>query len=904
MEFQRKKVAAAIGYALGAGGIAAVVAGPALAQDVRVEVTGSNIKRVESEGALPVQVVTKTEIEREGIVTTEGLVARLSANASIGGLGSAGSEGGFNVGYTSASLRGLGGSRTLVLLNGRRMSNTAFSGTSVDLNSIPLAAIERVEILTDGASAIYGTDAIAGVINFILRKDFTGFEGMAYYGDSEQGGGSQQHYNIAGGWGDLAKDKFNIFATVDYQKLERIKAADREFSKTAYLPFAPGGNFDRTSGNSIPGNVFLPSTGQTISPGLPGCLPPYSFPTLSASGRTQCRFDFASVIDIVPDQEMWNVLGSAKWQFLPDHQAFIDASWAQNKTTTRISPAPVSSATLLSGDPVLTIPGTPYYPTAFAIANGVNGQPLEVFWRSLELGPRTDNITTEQSRVVGGVQGTIAKWDYSAAVNWSQSKAWDEWPEGWSIGSALLPILNSGQINLFGFNTPQAIALLKTAGATGKVTEAKGTSTDFELKASSDIYNLPAGPLALALGGNYRKEEYEFTASDIISGGDVLGLGGSTPTLPKVTRNVWDLFGELNIPIVKTLEANIAVRYDDYEDVGSTTNPKVSLRWQPTRELLFRGSYGKGFRAPSLIELFQPFQFGATGGQYDDPKRCAQTGSPRDCNTQFTTRGGGNPDLKPEKSTQWSLGGIVEPVPGFSLGADYWNIEIKDVIGQPSEDAIFGDINASEAAGLIVRYAPGSPGCQNAGAGLPCPINFGIQGQVNLTKLDVSGVDVNLGARLPRQNWGSIDVKFNGTYYIKWNQQNVGEDEVHLAGKFAGNAATVVSQGASAGAVPRWKHNWAGNYNYGPWQATLSQTYQNGYVDDGDARRVGSYSLWALAGGYTGVKNLTLQLGIKNLFDRDPPFTRQGNTFQVGYDPAYADPVGRFFWGSIKYAFK
>jgi iron complex outermembrane receptor protein len=318
-----------------------------------------------------------------------------------------------------------------------------------------------------------------------------------------------------------------------------------------------------------------------------------------------------------------------------------------------------------------------------------------------------------------------------------------------------------------------------------------------------------------------------------------------------------------------------------------------------------RGSVGTGFRAPSLIELFQPFQFGATGNQYDDPRRCASTGSPRDCNTQFTTRGGGNPELKPERSDQWSIGAIVEPVTGISAGLDYWNIKIKDVIGQPSEEMIFGDILASEASGLIVRYAPGSAGCQGNPANLPCPISYGIQGNLNLIKLEVAGYDVTLNYRSPRMNWGALDFKFTGTYYDKWDQQSEGGDVEHLAGRFAGDAAaTVITQGASGGAVPRWRHKGSLQYNYGPWQGTLAQTFQNGYLDQGDTRRVGSYSLWDLSGGYTGIKNLTVQLGVKNLFDRDPPFTRQGSTFQVGYDPTYGDPRGRFWWGSLKYAFK
>jgi iron complex outermembrane receptor protein len=175
-----------------------------------------------------VTVITRAQLESEGIQTAFEAMERLSANSSIGGLNSQGAIGATGTGFSSASLRGLGGTRTLVLMNGRRLANTSFNGGMVDINSIPISAIERIEVLTDGASAIYGTDAIAGVINFILRKDFTGVEAYAYYGDSEQGGGKTERYSGTLGWGELARDKFNVFATFDYTKIEEIHAAQRE----------------------------------------------------------------------------------------------------------------------------------------------------------------------------------------------------------------------------------------------------------------------------------------------------------------------------------------------------------------------------------------------------------------------------------------------------------------------------------------------------------------------------------------------------------------------------------------------------------------------------------------------------------------------------------------------------
>jgi iron complex outermembrane receptor protein len=906
MIFQRKKVASALAYVLGVGGAATLIAVPAQAADIRVDVTGSNIKRIEGEGALPVQTITRGDIERQGIQTVEELVVRLSANSSIGGLSLSGAEGSTLTGYSAASLRGLGAPRTLVLLNGKRLANTAFSGAAVDINAIPLSAIERVEILTDGASAIYGTDAIAGVINFILRQDFTGFEGFAYYGDSEQGGGKEQRYNVAGGWGDLGRDKFNVFATFDYHKVDNIKASQRDFAKTTLIPNAPGGPYDKTSGNSIPGNVFIPGVG-TRNPGNPACLPPFSFPGISASARLQCRFDYASVIDVVPPSENYEVFGSARWQFSPNHQAYVDALWQQNTATARVSPPPISSATILSGEDVLTIPSSPFYPHALAQQFGVDGQPLAVSWRGLELGPRTDENKTTQYRVVGGLQGNLAGWDYNAYVNWTKSKAEDKWVAGWSVGSTLLPILNSGQINLFGFNTPEAVALMKTALINQKVYSADSDMTEFNVTASNEIYKLPAGPLALALGATYRHEKYSLDVAPVVESGDVPGLGGANQSISDKTRNVWAVYAELNIPIVPTLEGNVAVRYDDYQSIGSTTNPKFSLRWTPTKELLVRGSAGTGFRAPSLVDLNQQV-IGATGGTYDDPLRCPSTGSPRDCEAQFNSQQNGDPALKPERSRNWTVGFVFEPVPAFSFGIDYWWIKIKDVIGLPAETPIFSNMVASEAAGLIVRYAPGSPGCQNAQSPpLPCPVAFGVQRLSNLLELKTDGFDVNATFRMPPQPWGQLKIDFNGTYLMSWDQQSQGEETLHLAGIYGGGLAATVQGSGSTGGFPRWKHNAAATWTYGPWQATLNQLFVNSYQDDssdGVIRDVGTYSVWGLQGRYTGFKNLELTLGVKNLFDKDPPFSRQTNSFQVGYDPSIADPTGRFYYASVKYAFK
>ena len=907
-----RKLSAAVVRALGAGLTVALASPAAFAQQAqkieKIEVTGSNIKRIEGESSLPVTVITRAQLEAEGIQTAMEAIERLSSNSSIGGVNLQASIGATGVGYASASLRGLGGVRTLVLMNGRRLANTAFQGGTVDINAIPLSAVERVEVLTDGASAIYGTDAIAGVINFILRKDFTGAEAYAYFGDSEAGGGKVERYSATLGWGDLDRNRFNAFMTFDYNKVQEIKASQRAFSRSAYLPNAPGGVSDRTSGNSFPGNVFLPAVagrdGTTRNPTYPQCFAPFSFPTLNAATAGQCRFDFASVIDILPPSESYNAFGALKFRLAPTHEAFMEAAWQRTTSIARASPSPISAATILSGEPVITSPGSPFYPTALATQFGVNGQALEVFWRALELGPRTDENEVQQTRLVAGLAGQLGAWDYSTAINWSESKATDTWIGGWVRGSVLLPLLNSGRVNLFGFNTPAIVDELRTAMVLEPVIKAKGESTEYDVRASRELMQLRGGALSLALGSSIRQEKFEFISSQTVRDADVPGLGGSISTVPSVSRNVWALFAEANIPVAKNLEANLAVRFDDYEDVGNSTNPKVSLRWTPSREVLLRMSYGTGFRAPSLPELNTPAFFGATGNNYDDPVRCPGTGSPRDCNTQFTTQLGGNLALKPEKSKNFTAGLVFEPAPGLSFSADYYRIKIDDVIGIPAEEPIFSNIPASEAAGLLFRYAPGSTGCPTPTPGLPCPVNFGVQTLVNLTELTTEGVDVAASYRFPRASWGRLSVGFNGTYLLKWNQKSIGQDTQRLAGQFGGGVAATVAGSGSTGGFPHWKHNLTVTTDFGPLQVTAHQLFVGHYTDAEAGREVGTYSVVGLNAAYSGLRNFTFSLGVKNVFDTDPPYTRQAQSFQVGYDPALADPTGRFWYASMRYRFK
>jgi iron complex outermembrane receptor protein len=886
-------------------GIAVAALGQEQPEDVggaiKIYVTGSNIPRSEVESALPVQVLTRDDIERSGAATTPELLSKVSANI-LGFSDQLAIGNPYNpprAGLSSANLRGIGDGSTLVLLNGRRVANYAFDGGMVDISAIPLSAIERVEILKDGASAIYGTDAIAGVINFILRKDFHGFEATGYGAWTQHGGADAWQAIASAGYGDLATDKFNAFATASYQRQQTLRAGDRPFSRTGYIPAEGVNSLLQTS---FPANIRLPQN-RLVNPTLAsGCAPPLSIPTNDPVSSTTpfCGYDYASTIDILPPVERTGVVGRATVQVNADNQVFTEVDFAYNRFVFRDAPTAIQQSVFqTNGLPVLYPAGGPYYPTEFAAANGISG-PLNLFYRTADLGLRTRTIDTQALRVVAGAEGAAWGWQYGTALTYSENRQTESFASGYVSAQRLLAALATGRINPFGPSGPDGEALLASTQVVGDVHDGKGTTLDFDVKASRDIYQLVGGSLAIALGAEARHEKLDNVYAPAWSSGDLVG-GGGNPQSVGGTRTVGALFVEASVPFVKEFEAQIAARYDHYSDFGGTTNPKVAVRWQPARTLLLRTSWGTGFRAPTLYDLYTPSSKAPTFTTNDDPVRCPRTGLPSDCNAAFPVTNQGNPNLEPEKSEQFNAGVVWGPLAQLSFTVDYWKINKSGFIGTLQPAIIFNQFDRYEPTNII-RGQP-DPNFPD----LPGPITSILVNKQNLGNLHTSGVDVSakwLGRATPV---GALSFGLDGTYVLTWDGQYNGITYTSALGR---NAVAL----GTPGPVPRWKHYATLNWQYGPWGATLAQTYQSGYVDanvsgSGTAlpvppRRVGRYDIWDLQGRYAGFQNATIVLGVKNLMDRAPPFSNQQFTRQVGYDPAYADPRGRVFYAQLTFAFK
>jgi iron complex outermembrane recepter protein len=878
----------------------------------KIEVTGSNIKRIEGESALPVTVIKRADIERTGVTTAAQLLDRLQANSGATvnlsqGVGDAGKPG-----YTGASLRGLGPNNTLVLLNGRRIANYAFDGAAVDVNSIPLAAIERVEILRDGASAIYGTDAIGGVINFILRNDFRGVEGSVYVTKTDRGGGDTTKYSLTGGYGDLNTQRFNVLVSLDKEENDPIKASSRPFAATAIRPDL---GVQQTSGNSIPANIRTLGGANPLA--ATGCAPNLGSYYLNRGGDrsdVQCRYDFTSVLDIYPPVDRQSAVVRATFQAMNELAVFGEYVYVKNKSTFASSETPVND--FLGNGPFLYPAGGRYYPAPFRLPDGTLVTPtgdLSIAWRAKDAGRRTDEAISTATRYVLGVKGTIAAWDYEAGYNKSESKVADTYIDGWLSEARLRREIATGAINVFSITGQDAagLAALQRAKILEDVRRSKGTVESFDAKASSELTRWAAGPLNLAFGVETRKEKFDDNPLPVLSGGDVQGGGGNLP-VTRADRRVSAVFGELSIPIIKDLEVQLAIRSDRYSDFGSSTNPKISIRWNPTKDLLLRSSYNTGFRAPSLPDLFQPRYFSNTAAPHNDPIRCptgagigAYVDEGLECDAQFQNQLGGVNTLKPEKSRQASFGFVFEPGKDLSLSSDFFWIERKNSLQSLSDTTVFdyyAAIDPINAQGRFVRNVRAANGscvgddpANPTPANVVCSINYVVQVQENVGTYTLRGLDLSAAYSLGMGGWGKTKISLDGTYISKYSYQFAkGGPVTNNAGLFT----------ADNGAVARWRHVLAFNWNMGPWGATLNQNFVLGYKDAGGARRVGSTETYDAQATWSGIKGLQLVLGVRNIMDRDPAQSAQGQTFQVGYDPRYGDPFGRLFYGKIAYSFK
>ncbi|HUR90252.1 MAG TPA: TonB-dependent receptor [Ramlibacter sp.] len=891
--FRRTVVARAAITAL--WGTAAMVASQeTLAQQTsleRVEITGSAVRRVDAETALPITVLKVEELRQQGFTTVEDIVNTLSSNQSFTGTSQA--VGGITGGGAFANLRGIGANRTLVLLNGRRIANQAVGAagdsSAPDLNTIPLAAIDRIEVLRDGASSLYGTDAIGGVINFITKKDFQGGEASVQYNSPQHPGGKSYEVSAGYGHGDLDKDKWNFFGFVDWQHQEKLTTPQR----------ASFANSAKTSPTGFPGAWSQGST--AISPFAPACNQQYQAP----SGTT-CAYYYWNWVDLVPKSDRLTGMLKGTIALGGDHQLGLEYTAAKTGVWTNVAGVPEGALTMNPSSPFFPGNGVTPAPPAGTVWDPT--QPIRIRWRTIPAGPRADHNDNFQQRLVASLEGTIAGWDYNTGFAWNRITTSDTLIGGYVNDNIIRNAVLNGTLNPFTPNLPpDQLAIVQSAVQTGKLFTAKGDVLAWDGRIGRELGDwFSAGrKAALAVGAEVRHEKYVQLANTAYANQVVSSTGFDPNTDNQGQRSVWAVYGELNVPVTKAFEVTGSIRYDHYPDFGSTINPKLSAKFAPSDKWAVRGALTTGFRAPSLYELHSAQVFTNTANPWDDPVRCPGgnpiPGASRsdNCGVQFMALAGGNPKLTPEKSKSLTFGFVLQPVPEFDATIDFWWLRLTNQIGALADQTVFGDPLGAYAS-HFVRAPDGSlasDGSQCNTAANPGPqCGYVLLLNDNLGGTHTNGVDLAANYRL-RTGSGNWVFRLQETYVAKFEFQN------------EKNGPWVQGVGVYAGGGPTFRNQFtvSANWSMGAWSAGIVNHYRSGYLDADLGQvpvlNVSAYSTFDIFGSWSPTKALTLTLGVKNALDKKPPATVQGATFQVGYDPRFADPYQRVFYARGTYRF-
>ena len=932
--------------------------GAAAKDETAIIVTGSSIKRKPQESAVPLQIYTNEDIKREGISSPEQFIAllnsngngadNLAANSDI----TSGAQRGTN-GVSSANLRNQGSGGTLILLNGRRVASHGLGGGAVDVNQIPFAAVERVEVLKDGASAIYGTDAIGGVINFILKKNYEGLGLSTFVDKTQHGGGDIYKASVTAGIGNLDNDGFNIMVAGSYSENKALRGLQRDFV-TTNLPSAglsadtrgtPFATIFPVAGTLITNGTLPQIQGSNVAgvnvlniPGGAGCssisgqfaydAELWGFP----ERRFACSYETGKPAVLQQPLQTISFVGRGVVR-LGEHEVSLEYLRSNADAAKSFSPVQISNngstqrlrypvagaayagilAQLRAGFPTSTFDGT---------------SPIAYRWRCLECGPRTIQTTTDADRIYLDAKGPLfGGWEYHAGISRATSSSTSTLGKGYyyrgtradgtddpnaplspgATNRGIIGALNSGLINVFlqpgQTQTAAGLAAIQAASAEGVILYGgKFKVTEIDASATGGLFNLPGGEVKAAIGVDYRKEEYSFNGDARAAALRPTILAAPFDdafALDTRSRTIKAAYAELLLPVFNGFELNAALRLDDYTGFGSTVNPKVSFRYAPIPQIAFRGSYSTGFRVPSFNQIFNgTLESPLPGADLADPKTCpgGRPSAMAGCAViNPNVLSGGNLNVGPEKAKQWGLGVVFQPSSDFSATVDWWKIDRTGAITTLSvreltdNFAIFQDRFIRDSAGTLIQI---DQRVVNAGAAFTQGIDVSLRGAGDLGP-------------------GRIGMTLDGTYLLVKKSQLVPSAPV------SPSEIGVFTFSGDLGL--RWKHNIAITYGVGDFDFSLSQLFRLGYKNNQIGQiasgtltrpytvdRVRDYVTFNMSASYSGIKNMKLTAGVKNILDTDPPFAITYDTDTgagSSWEPRVADPRGRAFTLLLEYKF-
>jgi iron complex outermembrane receptor protein len=883
-----------------------------------ITVTGSAVPRIDVETPSPVTVLTAAQIQRSGLTTLADVVRSISADNS-GSIPNAFGAG-FAAGSSGVALRGLTVNSTLVLIDGHRNASYAVSDDGqrsfVDLNTIPLAAVERIEVLKDGASSLYGADAIAGVVNVILKPSFKGAEGTFDVGTSQHGGGLTRKATLLFGGGDLEKDGHNAYVSIQYQKDNPIYLRDRSFPYNTAdlsriggsnsLAGQPGALSGTTSAVVSPGHLATPGDLTTgVADGASRPLTNCGQGTVAGNDGTNayCTQDFPNQYGQATNaMEQGGIYSRFTVKLNDTTRAYLSASYFESKTTVNANPSQIEVSTPTNTGNIALPP---------TLANGqlnpnnpfaASGQYALINYAFGDI-PSNNQYDNHNARLVGDVAGTLGDWGYdvTAVVNhtWLNTDQ-----KGLINYDALITAINTGSYN---FVNPSAnSSAVRNALAPGYSKTSTSDLDSLDIAVNRTFGQLDGGPIGFAAGLQARHEAQDDPTLN--PGLEFLGLGNAHT---QGSRNVTGAYVEVDAPLFQSLEVDVSGRYDHYTDIGNGFTPKVGLKWKPVDWFALRGTYSKGLRAPSFAENGSSSATGFTtygASALPDNFAAAHNGSPYvtvPYALAITTNA--NPNIKPEKATNYTLGIVLQPTSWLNASIDYYNIEKKNVIATADVGAALDAYyNGAPLPVGITQVIGDRPDAANPTA-LARPAEV-IGEYINANSLKTTGVDVDIQAHFDFNNDWHYIAELSGTQIFNWaltlpdgtRQQFVGTH-----GPYA------LSSGAG---TPRTRGSFANTVIWNKLTGTLTMYYVSGlanYAQDQSGfeplssiplnGRIGSFTYFDLTGSYEITDHIAITGSVENLFDRKAPID-PANYAANNYNPTYdlAGVIGRFYNVGVK----
>ncbi|WP_236250590.1 TonB-dependent receptor [Microbulbifer sp. ALW1] len=832
--------------------------------------TGSHLRHLKMDSYAPIDVLAQPELEITGAQTISELLKYLPA---VSGNSTSTSVTNGGNGTATVTLRGLPASNTLVLINGRRIVNNGFGGEAADLNTIPLSAVDRIEILKDGASAVYGSDAIAGVVNIILRRDFDGLSVNTYHGQSSRNDQQTNSYSITWGGGD--EDSHLMFSLAHYRQGE-ILSRDRDLSASA--DNRSRGGTDLRSSASPQGYIAL---ADGVVTNTEDGVRPWTLDDL---------YNFREYTSALVPSERQSFYLAGNHLLSEEVEAFAEIMAVRTRSESTMAPTPVFTR-FDNGD--LTI-------AADQIHNPFGEEITDVRKRVLELGPRVQNNGTDTWRVNTGFKGVVDawQWELTAAAHYTHAKE--------SLNNLMDPNRLSSALKGPDICSPDSGCVpVNLLGSTGSIDQAQldyirgtnhvdGTSRMNSLTyiANGPLSKNAAGDILAAAGVEVRREAIDFTSTD--ANGSSL-IGGIASGAAEGKRLIGEAFAEISLPLrADSLWLDGAVRYSDYSDFGNTANPKMALRWRPWPTMLVRASYATGFKAPTLVDMnqtgyqSQEFLFDpCTNSNANQLPGCS--GRADQARIQYLTEFGGNPELQPETSDNRSLGFVWTPgdFTGFQASLDFFEIRQNDVIDTSPQYLINQNANNGLFSDRVLRDSRGD-------------ITRIVATRLNIGAREVRGLDSTLRYQHQSRELGLIRWSMNSSYMASYlNQLAPGSPIEDLAGTFADSAS------GGAGSLPQWKANTGIYWQRGRWEGGYTLHYvsnlnENFTLNDQSVTRtIHSWSTHDMQLAYAIPSGYRFAIGIDNVFDNAPPFA--ASAFNDNFDARTYDLTGRYWYTTFSF---